>query len=150
MKPLEAVRRLMFGERRVKVRTLKEYSNLTRKGKETACSILFSFNVCSICFNFTTWGKITKRAFLLGTWNTYITDAGQVWWPLSRDRKGTQSVTTRSEKIKQEWETVNSEHLKKLHCAICSKSTITKADLWGQTNPQTLASVFEAQNLWGF
>lgn len=34
--------------------TLKEYSSLTRKGKFTACNILFSFSVCSICFSLTT------------------------------------------------------------------------------------------------
>lgn len=45
--------------------TLKEYSNLTRKGKETACSILFSFSVCSICFNFTTWKKRQEKVLRL-------------------------------------------------------------------------------------
>lgn len=35
--------------------TLNAYSSLTRKGKLTACNILFSFNVCSICLSFTTW-----------------------------------------------------------------------------------------------
>lgn len=34
--------------------TLKAYSSRTRKGKFTACNILFSFKVCSICFSLTT------------------------------------------------------------------------------------------------
>ena len=34
--------------------TLKWYSKLTRKGKLMACRILFSFSVCSTCFNLTT------------------------------------------------------------------------------------------------
>ena len=34
--------------------TLKWYSKLTKKGKLIACRILFSFNVCSTCFNLTT------------------------------------------------------------------------------------------------
>ena len=37
------------------VRTLKWYSKLTKKGKLIACRILFSFKVCSTCFNLTTW-----------------------------------------------------------------------------------------------
>ena len=36
--------------------TLNEYSSLTRKGNDIAANILFSFNVCSTCFNFTTCG----------------------------------------------------------------------------------------------
>ena len=38
--------------------TLKWYSKLTKKGKLIACRILFSFRVCSTCFNLTTWSKI--------------------------------------------------------------------------------------------
>lgn len=38
-----------------KIHTLKANSSLTRKGKETACNILFSLSVCSICLSFTTW-----------------------------------------------------------------------------------------------
>lgn len=37
--------------------TLKEYSSRTRKGKFTACNILFSFKVCSICFSLTTCNR---------------------------------------------------------------------------------------------
>ncbi len=35
--------------------TLKWNSRLTRNGKEMACRMRFSFNVCSTCFSFTTW-----------------------------------------------------------------------------------------------
>ena len=35
--------------------TLKWYSRPTRKGKEMACRMRFSFSVCSTCFNLTTW-----------------------------------------------------------------------------------------------
>ena len=37
--------------------TLKWYSRLTRNGKEIAWRIRFSFRVCSICFNLTTWTR---------------------------------------------------------------------------------------------
>ena len=43
------------------VLTLKEYSSLTRKGKEMAWRILFSFNVCSTCFNLTTYPVTRQR-----------------------------------------------------------------------------------------
>lgn len=35
--------------------TLKCHSRFTKKGKVMACKILFSFKVCSTCFNFTTF-----------------------------------------------------------------------------------------------
>lgn len=38
--------------------TLNANSRLTRNGKDIACRILFSFRVCSTCFNFTTCFKI--------------------------------------------------------------------------------------------
>ena len=41
--------------------TLKLYSKLTRKGKLMAWRIRFSFNVCSTCFNFTTYKLVTKQ-----------------------------------------------------------------------------------------
>ena len=35
--------------------TLKCHSRFTKNGKVMACKILFSFKVCSTCFNFTTF-----------------------------------------------------------------------------------------------
>ncbi len=50
--------------------TLKWYSSETRKGKEMACRMRFSFRVCSTCFSFTTWNKNenVKKHFLRGAW----------------------------------------------------------------------------------
>lgn len=54
-------------------RTLNAYSSLTRKGKLTACNILFSFNVCSICLSFTTW-QIKRDNMNWSTNRTYTSN----------------------------------------------------------------------------
>ena len=41
--------------------TLKCHSRFTKNGKVMACRILFSFKVCSTCFNFTTLSHRAKR-----------------------------------------------------------------------------------------
>lgn len=61
--------------------TLKCHSRFTKKGKVMACKILFSFKVCSTCFNFTTFkfeanhqNYILFKSRLLIYYNTcYIT-----------------------------------------------------------------------------
>ena len=51
--------------------TLKWYSSPTRNGKDIACRMRFSFNVCSTCFSFTTWKRHQEKkdtiSFVLNT-----------------------------------------------------------------------------------
>ena len=54
--------------------TLKWYSSETRKGKEMACRMRFSFRVCSTCFSFTTYKRTDSHMMNLKQTHSRITN----------------------------------------------------------------------------